>query len=170
MDKSEYVVRQINSQEHYDLRDDETIRDDDVVGHCMYCGAAVTKRAIRMVDAVSYSWRHRDGHWFEAYACWGKQHDCGVESIDTHYERLCGLTHEEHIERIRLEQPSVYAARKASGWAGYDKELSAEPASFIPTAVKITFGGEELTPFGPETNLPGVKVCKETPKSILDDF
>lgn len=168
MDKSEYVVRQINSQEHYDLRDDDEINDDDVVGHCMVCGKDVTKRDICNVDAVQYTWRHKDGHWFEAYQCWGKGH---CAPTDDDYERLCGLTHEEHIERIRLEQPSVYAARKALGWAGYDKEPATEPTPlFRPSSVKVTFGGVELTPFASSTDITHVKVCKETPKSILDDF
>ena len=124
-DMTEYVARKVAESSdalRYDLRDDDTLNDDDIVGYCMYCGASVTKNDVCKVQAVTYTWVHKDRHVFEAYECWRSNTCTKYSSKATLHDKVlefCGLTEEEYIERLRTEQPTVYEARKQAGYKGY---------------------------------------------------
>lgn len=99
----------------YDERDDETLDDDDVIDNCFYCGKPITAGMMRRVDAISYSWTHKDGTPVTARCCWG---DCDIKTekdLHKHYLRLCGLTEEEYREQLKREQPTVWKARVDAG-------------------------------------------------------
>lgn len=126
-DVNDYVTKMLNLEDNYDLSDDELIGMDDVVGHCMECNAPITKSDICRVNAVNYTWKHKDGHTFEAYKCFGKHsREYGKKNpgsmgpgyyYDFHqkYLELCGLTEEEYKEDLKKNSPTVYQAIYGNG-------------------------------------------------------
>lgn len=110
----------------YDERDDENLEDEAIVDHCFNCDRPITAGDMRHVSAISYSWEHKDGSPVTARCCWSNKecHDvikdpvweCENEWLHAHYLRLCGLTETEYREILKKEQPTVYAARMASGY------------------------------------------------------
>lgn len=108
----------------YDLRDDDRVQYDDVVGHCFLCGKAITARDVCKVYALTYTWERKDGTTIEAYECFGEHAcrepivttcDCTDTAFHEAYLRLTGYTEKEYREKLKLESPTVYAARVASG-------------------------------------------------------
>lgn len=112
--------------ESYDERYDERLDDNDILGECFNCGREITAGMMRRVDAICYSWTHKDGSPVTARLCWGNKdcHDvtkdpvwkCECDWIHKHYLRLCGLTEAEYREKLKREQPTVYEARVKSGY------------------------------------------------------
>ena len=101
--------------ERYDERDDDTLDGDEVIDNCFYCGKPITVDMMRHVDAISYSWTHKDGTPVIARCCWG---DCDVKierDLHPYYLKLCGLTEQEYRERLKKEQPGVWQARVDAG-------------------------------------------------------
>lgn len=108
----------------YDLREDDRVQYDDVVGECFSCGKPITARDICNVDAILYSWKRKDGKNIDAYVHYNEY--CATKSVNDHekfhdvYLRLTGYTDEEYIQNLKLEQPSVFEARVKAGM--YDEE------------------------------------------------
>ena len=51
----------------YDLREDDRVQYDDVVGECFSCGKPITARDICKVSAIHYTWVRKDGKNINAY-------------------------------------------------------------------------------------------------------
>lgn len=108
---------------HYDIRDDDRVRNEDVVGKCFFCGRDVTAQDVRRVDVVTYIWERKDGTTIEAYECFGSLAcrkpvvicDSPNTAFHEAYLRLTGYTEKEYREKLKQESPTVYAARVASG-------------------------------------------------------
>lgn len=108
----------------YDLRDDDRVKNEDVVGHCFLCGKPVTAQDVCLVNAVTYTWEKKDGTTIEAYKCFGKRAcrepvvttcDCTDTAFHEAYLRLTGYTEQEYREKLKHDSPTVYAARVAAG-------------------------------------------------------
>lgn len=114
-----------NTSIMYDERDDVRLQDDDVIDHCFVCGRPITAGDMRRVDAISYSWKCKDGTIVSPRCCWGNE-NCNAEKGDNpfgcedagfhdHYLRITGFTDEEYIQDLKQNQPSVFAARVKAG-------------------------------------------------------
>lgn len=108
----------------YDLRDDDRVKNEDVVGKCFLCGRDVTAQDVCLVNAVTYTWERKDGTTIEAYECFGSHAcrepvvttcDCTDTAFHAAYLRLTGYTEAEYREKLKQDSPTVYAARVASG-------------------------------------------------------
>lgn len=108
----------------YDLRDDDRVKNEDVVGKCFLCGRDVTAQDVCLVDAVTYTLERKDGTTIEAYQCFGERAcrepvvttcDCTDTAFHNAYLRLMGYTEQEYREKLKQESPTVYAARVAAG-------------------------------------------------------
>ena len=105
----DYITRMENIEEFYDLRDDELLEESDVIGECFVCGKEISVHDAKVVNAFWWKWKHRNGNYFNAYCC-HKKH-VGVlepENIHKYHLKLCGLTEEEYMERLKKEQPDFY--------------------------------------------------------------
>lgn len=108
----------------YDLREDDRVQYDDVVGECFSCGKPITARDICNVDAINYTWVRKDGKNINAYVHYNEV--CTIKSVMDYdefhdvYLRLTGYTDEEYIQNMKRDQPSVFYARVKAGM--YDEE------------------------------------------------
>lgn len=129
----EYVNKVLNlykaegAEHYYDLRDDDLIADDEVIGYCMACNKPVTKKDACEVNAFNYLWEKKDGRIFNAWLCRvGHSVDYTEKApgsmgpgyyYDFHkkYLELCEITEAEYIENLRQESPTVFKARQDGG-------------------------------------------------------
>lgn len=108
----------------YDLREDDRVQYDDVVGECFSCGKPITARDICNVDAINYTWVRKDGKKINAYVHYNGV--CTIKSVMDYeefhkvYLRFTGYTDEEYIRKIMRDNPSVFYARVKAGM--YDEE------------------------------------------------
>ena len=108
----------------YDLREDDRVDYEDVIGECFCCGKPITAREICNVDAIEYSWKRKDGRHINAYVHYSGEciQKKVMNSDEFHkvYLRLTGYTDEEYIQNLKKEQPSVFQMRVQLGY--YDEE------------------------------------------------
>ena len=103
----------------YDLRDDDRVKNEDVVGKCFLCGRDVTAQDVCLVDVVTYTWERKRRAHNRYYASEkGKENRKGADARfrENHREERNEYSrkyYREHKEYF-AEYQRKYRARKAA--------------------------------------------------------